>query len=108
MIPQFPEAGEPAAMPPPEFDPQSLFVAVERLTTELRLAKENPLPPEYLRPKQASEVFQIGRSKIYELIRSGSITSISLREKGQKKATRLISVASLRDYLEAHAEGGQA
>ena len=65
------------------------------------------LKPEYLRPAQAARVFNISRSKLYELIKSGRIASVSLREEGQSKATRLISVASLRSFLEGRTEGGE-
>jgi len=62
--------------------------------------------PEYLRPKQMADFFNVSRSKIYELIKKGSIRSVSLRDEGQTKATRLISVKSFRNYLEMKATGG--
>ena len=59
------------------------------------------------RPAEASRVYSLSRSKLYELIKNGKIASVSLREEGQTKATRLLSVASLRRFLEARSEGGE-
>ena len=49
----------------------------------------------------------MSRSKIYELIKTGQVASVSLREEGQTKATRLLSIASLRRFLESRTEGGE-
>jgi excisionase family DNA binding protein len=62
--------------------------------------------PEWLRPKEISKYFGIGRSKSYELIASGKVKSVSLRKRGQKYGTRLVSYDSLAAYLESLAEGG--
>lgn len=43
----------------------------------------------------------LSRTKLYQLIESGKIVSVSLREPGQKKATRLICLRSLNDYIES-------
>ena len=53
----------------------------------------------------------LSRTKLYQLIETGKIVSVSLREPGQKKATRLICLNSLNDYIEsfipkAQVEGG--
>ena len=37
-----------------------------------------------------------------KVFRNGEIASVSLRSKGQRKATRLLSLASLREFMEAH------
>jgi excisionase family DNA binding protein len=63
--------------------------------------------PEWLRPKEIPKYFGIGRSKSYELIASGKVKSVSLRKRGQKNGTRLISYDSLAAYLESLAEGGE-
>ncbi|MBK1854988.1 helix-turn-helix domain-containing protein [Verrucomicrobiaceae bacterium 5K15] len=60
-----------------------------------------PLKPEWLRIPQATQVFGIGRSKLYELIAEGKIKSVSLRKRGQTSGTRLISYDSLADYIES-------
>jgi hypothetical protein len=64
--------------------------------------------PEWIRPKDVPRLFGIGRSRIYELISEGLIKSVSLRQRGQKHGTRLISYDSLATYLEKLAEGGEA
>jgi hypothetical protein len=63
--------------------------------------------PEWLRPKDVPKHFGIGRSKAYELIADGAVKSVSLRKRGQKHGTRLISYDSLAAYLESLAEGGE-
>lgn len=62
--------------------------------------------PEWLRIPQAIETFGIGRTKLYQLINSGSIKSVSIREKGQIKGTRLINFDSLNDFLNQLADQG--
>lgn len=64
--------------------------------------------PEWLRPKDIPKFFGIGRSKIYELIAAGKVKSVSLRKRGQKHGTRLISYDSLAAYLESLDSGGDA
>ncbi len=63
--------------------------------------------PEWLRPKDIPKFFGIGRSKSYELIAAGKVKSVSLRKRGQKHGTRLVSYDSLASYLETLAEGGE-
>jgi hypothetical protein len=63
--------------------------------------------PEWLRPKDIPKIFGLGRSKSYELIASGKVKSVSLRKRGQKHGTRLVSYDSLAAYLENLAEGGE-
>ena len=64
--------------------------------------------PEWLRPKDIPKFFGIGRSKVYELITDGKVKSISLRKRGQKHGTRLVSYESIANYLEFIASGGEA
>ena len=56
--------------------------------------------PEWLRIPEATKLFGISRSKLYELITAGHIRSISLRKRGQVKGTRLIDYDSLCAFLE--------
>lgn len=63
--------------------------------------------PEWLRPKDIPKFFGLGRSKSYELIASGKFKSVSLRKRGQKHGTRLVSYDSIAAYLETLAEGGE-
>ena len=55
--------------------------------------------PEFLRIGEAVAVFRLSKAKIYQLISSGKIRSICLRERGQVRGTRLIVYDSLREYL---------
>lgn len=64
--------------------------------------------PEWLRPKDIQKYFGIGRSKAYELIAAGKVKSVSLRQRGQKHGTRLVSYDSLAAYLDSLASGGEA
>jgi len=60
--------------------------------------------PEWIRIPQATAFFGVGRSKLYELIGAGKIKSTSLRERGQKRGTRIISYDSLANYIESQVE----
>ena len=64
--------------------------------------------PEWLRPKQVPTYFGIGRSKLYELIAENKIKSVSMRTRGAKHGTRLVSYDSLAAYLDSLASGGEA
>jgi|GEM_PF-1086380 len=63
--------------------------------------------PEWVRPSQATKVFGIGRTKLYELIAEGKIKSVSLKKRGTARGTRLISYDSLVDFVESHVDGGE-
>ncbi len=65
------------------------------------------LTPKFIRIPKAVHLTGLSRSKIYELIGAGRIASVSLRDEGQTKATRLISYDSLMGFLTARMEGGQ-
>ena len=58
--------------------------------------------PIWVKVSEAMRLTGLGRSRIYELMDAGHIESSSLREKGQKRATRLIRLASLLAFIEAH------
>jgi hypothetical protein len=81
-----------------------MYISRLSQTSESLLDAPNP---EYIRVKMAVERFSLPRTKFYELIKAGKIASVSLREEGQKKATRLLSVESIRRFLEARTEGGE-
>jgi len=69
-----------------------------------RAAQDGVLKPEWLRPNDVPKYFGVGRSRVYELIAEGKIKSVSLRQRGQKHGTRLISYDSLSAYLESLVE----
>jgi len=60
-----------------------------------------PIHPvrEWFRVPEAVKLVGISRSKLYELIAQGHVRSVSLRENGQSRGTRLVSYPSLQEYL---------
>lgn len=54
---------------------------------------------EFCRMHDLRRLFGITRSTGYNLIAEGLITAISLRRKGQARSVRLVSVPSVRAYL---------
>lgn len=57
------------------------------------------LESEFCRPGDLRRLFSITRSTGYNLIAEGLIASVSLRRKGQARSIRLVSVPSVRAYL---------
>jgi len=64
-------------------------------------ARQGELKPEWIRPKDVPKIFGIGRTRAYELIAENRIKSVSLRKRGQRHGTRLISYDSVVAYLES-------
>jgi excisionase family DNA binding protein len=62
---------------------------------------------DWLRVKEACNFSRLSKPKLYQLINAGKIRSVSLRERGQIRGTRLISFDSLRAFLESRASGGE-
>jgi len=62
----------------------------------------------WIRLPEAQRLTGLSRSKIYELLASGRVRSASLRDPGQRHATRLIDRADLLAYIERRATGGSA
>jgi excisionase family DNA binding protein len=71
------------------------------MTNAAQSQAPKPERPEWLRPKQVPHYFGVGRSKLYELIAEGKIKSVSMRTRGAKHGTRLVSYDSLSAYLES-------
>ena len=65
------------------------------------LSKDNTsfIEPEFLRVKDVEKMFGLKRGKLYALIREGAVISKSLRTRGTIRGVRLVSVDSLRDYI---------
>ena len=70
--------------------------------------QDKPLKPEWIRPNQATHVFGIGRTKLYELMAAGKIKTASIRKRGDSRGTRLISYDSLASFIESQVEVGEA
>lgn len=64
-----------------------------------------PVQPgrEWLRPADVRAFAGIGRSLLYELIQEGKVRSVRLRREGRLGGVRLVSAASLLEYIESHA-----
>jgi len=71
-------------------------------------AQQGEQKPEWIRPKQVPHYFGIGRTMTYAWIAENKIKSVSLRKRGQRHGTRLISYDSIAAYLESLAEGGES
>lgn len=65
-----------------------------------QLGELKPERPEWIRPKQVPHYFGIGRTMIYQLIAENKIRTVSMRKRGQRHGTRLISYDSVSAYLE--------
>ena len=64
----------------------------------------NPIQSVWIRIPQAVQLTGLSRSKLYELLAAKRFKSASLRNPGQKHATRLIERASLLEFIEAHVD----
>lgn len=64
-----------------------------------------PVQPgvEWLRPADVRRTHGLSRSLVYLLIAEGKIRSVSLRRKDRANGVRLVSVASLNNYIASHA-----
>ncbi len=68
---------------------------------ELLQAQQTNGRPEWCRaPKQGVEFYSgFSRAKLYELAGSGQIRSVSIRQPGQVKGTRLFHLQSILDFI---------
>ena len=66
------------------------------------LADRNGTLPVWIRsPKSGPEYFTgFSRSKLYELAGAGAIRSVSIRQPGQVRGTRLFGLASILTFIE--------
>jgi hypothetical protein len=73
----------------------------ERISQPNRLAA--PAPPLWIRaPKKGPEYWTgFSRSKLYELAKDGKIRSVSIREPGQEKGTRLFELRSILAFIDS-------
>jgi predicted site-specific integrase-resolvase len=63
----------------------------------------------WLKPKQITEIYGVGRSTLYTWIQKGLIKSTTTRvNKDQRYGSRLINRASLETLLESNATGGDS
>jgi len=62
--------------------------------------------PKWLRISDACRVSGIGRSLLYQHLKTGRIKSVALRERNKVRGIRLINADSLDAFIEGFADGG--
>ena len=68
-----------------------------------------PLPVWIRPPKIGNEYYSgFSRSKLYQLGADGKIRTVSIREPGQTKGTRLFELKSILDFIERNAANAEA
>jgi len=61
----------------------------------------SPIKPEWLRLPDAKRMSGLGRSTLYNLIRSGLIKSAVIRRRGCQRGCRIVNTDSLLAYIES-------
>lgn len=64
------------------------------------------IPREWLRVSEAMEFTGLSKPTLYSLFNRGLVKTVSLRERGKQRGVRLVSVDSLRTFLESRSSGG--
>jgi hypothetical protein len=62
------------------------------------------ISPEFINHHQATAIFGLHRSHLYQLVQAGKIKSVSLRERNKIKGKRLFIADSIREFLTANIE----
>ncbi len=57
--------------------------------------------PRWAKHNRVHGLFDISRTSLWRLAKAGKIRSVSLREPGAVKATRLFDIQSIEDYIES-------
>jgi hypothetical protein len=68
------------------------------------VARSQPLDAEWVKVNDVSRIFGISRPRIFRAIALGQLDSVHLRDTGKTKGIRLVSVASVRAYIESFRE----
>jgi hypothetical protein len=58
-----------------------------------------PLMPRWARLEDAARYSTLGRTTLYDAIKSGAVASYKLGPKGRKKSVRLIDLHSLDEFI---------
>jgi len=70
--------------------------------------RDGPLPVWIRAPKQGHEFYSgCSRAKLYEWAGKGHIRSVSIREPGRVKGTRLFHLASILAFIETHDQSAE-
>jgi hypothetical protein len=77
-------------------------------TSQLLEDRQGQLPVWIRPPKRGTEHYSgFSRSKLYELASEGQIRTVSIREPGQIKGTRLFDLRSILEFIEAKASAAR-
>lgn len=68
-------------------------------TAPIRPADVSGVEPEFCRVSDLRLLFGLRRGTVYNLLHEGEIESVCLRRRGRRSGVRLISVASVREFL---------
>jgi hypothetical protein len=68
-------------------------------TAPIQLSDTASMEREFGRWIDVLRLYGIRRGKLYQLLKTGEIKSVSLRRRGQKHSCRLIYLPSVREYL---------
>jgi hypothetical protein len=95
--PRTASAKKPAAAAPAE-------IGAQLTTAPVQPADVAGVEPEFVRLADLQRLFGIKRGHAYQLMHDGAIQSVCLRRRGHKRGVRLVSVASVREYLKRQSE----
>lgn len=70
------------------------------------LAHPPHIPQDWLRVSEACAYTRVSKPKLYDLLNRGLVKSVSLKEPGQIKGTRLVCFHSLKAFLESRVTHG--
>jgi hypothetical protein len=68
------------------------------------VGRSQPLDAEWIKVNDVSRIFGLSRPRVFKAIALGELDSVHLRETGKTKGIRLVSVASIRSYIESFRE----
>lgn len=66
-----------------------------------------PVEKEWFSVRDACHFASVSKPTLYSWLNRGLIRNVALRERGRIKGKRLVSVQSLRHFLESRATGGE-
>jgi hypothetical protein len=71
------------------------------------VARAQPLEAEWIRINDVNRLFGLSRPRVFKAIALGQLDSVHLRDTGKQKGIRLVSVASIRAYIESFRENAK-
>lgn len=78
----------------------------QNLTSDTKSDSANSLAQEWWRVNEACGYMRCTKPVLYRLLNAGLVKSVSLKQRGQTKGLRLVSVDSLKSFLNSRATGG--